>query len=192
VVAALELYLDQVADRRIRALWDALEAAGVQSLRTLLDGRHRPHLSLAVADALDPAAVRSALGDLDPAPPLAMSFQFTGWFVGRVLWLGPAPTIPLLAHQAEVWRRLSIAGIALSALYAPGAWVPHCTLSMRVPRPLVTEAARACLEVLPIEATVRGAAVADHARGLHAILDDWGVESAPRSSKIGRGPGQSA
>ena len=35
---------------------------------------------------------------------------------------------------------------------------------MRVARPLVTEATRRCLEVLPIAATVRGAAVADHAR----------------------------
>ena len=61
VVAAIELYFDHAAERRVRVLWDALEAAGVPSLRGLLDGRHRPHLSLAVAEELDPAAVAEAL-----------------------------------------------------------------------------------------------------------------------------------
>jgi hypothetical protein len=62
--------------------------------------------------------------------------------------------------------------VALSPLYAPGTWIPHCTVSMRVPRPVLTEAARLCLETLPIEATVTGAAVADHARG---IFRDLGI-----------------
>ena len=170
MVAALELYLDQVADRRIRALWDALEEADVPSLRELVHRRHRPHVSLVVADALDVDGVRAALAGYDPVPQLGLSFQFAGWFVGRVLWLGPAPSAALLAHQSEVWRRLSAAGLPLSNLYRPGDWIPHCTLSMRVPRPKVAEAVRACLEVLPIEATLTGAAVADHARGLYQPL----------------------
>jgi hypothetical protein len=139
-------------------------------MRDLLDGRHRPHLSLAVADELDPDAVKRALDGFDVAPPLALSFRFTGVFVGRVLWLGPAPGVGLLGHQAQVWRRLSTAGVAVSPLYAPGAWVPHCTVSMRVPRPVLTEAIRLCLETLPIDATVTRAAVADHARGVYEPL----------------------
>src|SRR5688572_6743295 len=135
MVAALELYFDHVTERRIRVLWDALEAEGVQSMRGLLAGRHRPHLSLAVADELDPDAVAKALDGFEVAPPLTVELLYTGWFVGRVLWLGPAPSVALLAHQAEVWRRLSVHGIALSDKYAPGAWVPHCTMSMRVARP---------------------------------------------------------
>jgi hypothetical protein len=166
MVAALELYFDPPAERRLRGLWDALEEAGVPSLRELTHRRHRPHLSLVVADRLDPAAVHEALDGIPPAPPLALSFQYTGLFVGRVLWLGPSPTAALLAHQAEVWRRLTRAGIQVWPLYAPGAWVPHSTLSMRVPRPALTPAIRRCLEVLPIEATVTSAAVADHARGV--------------------------
>jgi 2'-5' RNA ligase len=170
VVAAIELYFDDEADRRIRALWDALEADDVPSLRNLTLRRHRPHLSMAVADALDPAAVTRALDGLAPAPPLRLSFQYAGQFVGRVLWLGPSPTAQLLAHQTAVWNRLTGAGIPLWELYAPGSWVPHTTLSMRVPAPMLTTAVRRCLEVLPIEATVTSAAVADHARGLHHPL----------------------
>jgi hypothetical protein len=170
MVAALELYFDPVAERRIRVLWNALEEADVPSLRDLAHRKHRPHLSLAVAEAFDPAAVSAALAGLDPAPPLRLSFQHAGQFVGRVLFLGPAPTAALLAHQAEVWRRLTGAGLPVFDVYAPGRWVPHTTLSMRVPRPLLTQAVRVCLEVLPIEATLTGAAVVDQARGIHAPL----------------------
>ncbi|HEX5542665.1 MAG TPA: 2'-5' RNA ligase family protein [Micromonospora sp.] len=166
MVAALELYLDTDATRRIRVLWDALESEGVQSLRSLLGRRHRPHISLAVAPRLEPEPVSDALAGMVVATPLRLSFQHAGQFVGRVLWLGVTPTAELLAHHAAVHARLLRAGIAVTDHYRPGRWVPHCTLSMRVPNPLMTAAVRRCLEVLPIEATVVGAAVADHARDI--------------------------
>jgi hypothetical protein len=166
VVAALELYFDPAAERRLRVLWDALEALGVPSMRDLGPGRHRPHLSLAVADALDPAVVERALAGIPVAPPLELSFQYAGEFVGRVLFLGPAPTAALLAHQELVWQRLTAAGVAVWEHYRPGRWVPHTTVSLRVPRPLLTEAVRRCLEFLPVEAVLRGGAVADHARDI--------------------------
>jgi hypothetical protein len=63
-----------------------------------------------------------------------------------------------------------VAGVAVSPLYAPGAWVPHCTVSMRVPRPVLTQAMRLCLETLPIGATFTAAAVADHAKDVYEVL----------------------
>jgi 2'-5' RNA ligase len=165
MVAALELYFDPTADRRVRALWDALEAAGVPSLREHTHRKHRPHVSLAVADELDADKVRDALNGMRIAPAIALSLQYVGQFVGRVLWLGPAPTVDLLAHHRVVWERLQNAGLAISELYAPDSWVPHCTLSMRVPRPLISDAVRTCLEVIPVDVRLTGAAVVDHARG---------------------------
>ncbi|MEU6074163.1 2'-5' RNA ligase family protein [Micromonospora sp. NPDC047074] len=166
MVAALELYLDTDATRRIRVLWDALEAEGVQSMRSLLAQRHRPHVSLAVAPRFDPEQVAAALRGTVVAAPLRLSFQHAGQFVGRVLWLGPTPTAELLAHHALVHGRLAEAGIGLVEHYQPGRWVPHCTLSMRVPNALMAAAVRRCLEVLPLEATVVGAALTDHARDI--------------------------
>ncbi|MEU7932848.1 2'-5' RNA ligase family protein [Micromonospora echinofusca] len=166
MVAALELYLDTDATRRIRVLWDALESEGVQSMRSLLEQRHRPHVSLAVAPRFDPERVAAALRGTVVAAPLRLSFEHTGQFVGRVLWLGPTPTVELLAHHARVHGRLAEAGIPLVEHYQPGRWVPHCTLSMRVPNVLMAAAVRRCLEVLPLEATVVGAALTDHARGI--------------------------
>ncbi|GIJ81066.1 2'-5' RNA ligase superfamily protein [Micromonospora phaseoli] len=166
MVAALELYLDTAATRRIRVLWDALEAEGVQSLRSLLEQRHRPHVSLAVAPSLDPQRVAAALAGTTLAVPLRLSFQHAGQFVGRVLWLGPAPTPELLEHHRRVHDQLTAAGVGLVEHYRPGRWVPHCTLSMRVPNTLMAAAVRRCLEVLPLEATVVAAALTDHARGI--------------------------
>ncbi|MDG4808958.1 2'-5' RNA ligase family protein [Micromonospora sp. WMMD1120] len=166
MVAAVELYLDPDATRRIRVLWDALEAEGVQSMRSLLEQRHRPHVSLAVAPRLDPEQVAAALRGTVVAAPLRLDFQHAGQFVGRVLWLGPAPTPELLAHHRLVHDRLAAAGVGLTEHYRPGRWVPHCTLSMRVPNALMAAAVRRCLEVLPLAATVVGAALTDHARGI--------------------------
>ncbi|WP_030489303.1 2'-5' RNA ligase family protein [Micromonospora chokoriensis] len=166
MVAALELYLDPDATRRIRVLWDALEAEGVQSMRSLLEQRHRPHVSLTVAPRFDPDQVAEALQGTVVAAPLRLDFQHAGQFVGRVLWLGPAPTPELLAHHRLVHDRLAAAGIPLAEHYQPGRWVPHCTLSMRVPNTLMAAAVRRCLEVLPLAATVVGAAITDHARGI--------------------------
>ncbi|MFI6242960.1 2'-5' RNA ligase family protein [Micromonospora sp. NPDC050795] len=166
MVAAVELYLDPDATRRIRVLWDALEAEGVQSMRSLLEQRHRPHVSLMVAPRFDREQVAEALQGTVVAAPLRLDFQHAGQFVGRVLWLGPAPTPELLAHHRLVHDRLAAAGIALAEHYRPGRWVPHCTLSMRVPNTLMAAAVRRCLEVLPLNATVVGAALTDHARGI--------------------------
>jgi hypothetical protein len=166
MVASVELYLDERASRRIRVLWDQLEELGVQSLRTPHDGRHRPHVALTVARRLDPATVAAALSGTRVAEPLRLNFQYAGVFVGRVLFLGPAPTPALISHQGRIHGLLTAAGMPSLPLYEPGEWVPHSTVSMRVPRPLLTEALRRCLESLPIEATVTRAAVADYARDI--------------------------
>ncbi len=171
MVAALEMYFDHVAERRIRRLWDALEDVGVPTMRGVLGGKHRPHLSLISADLLDGVAIKKALSGLRAAPPLTLRFDYIGQFLGRVLWLGPVPDPMLLQHHTEVHARLDAAAIQGFDVYEPGAWVPHCTLSMRVPHSVLSHAIRVCMVVLPLHATVVGAAGADHARELYTPLD---------------------
>jgi len=170
MVAALEVYVDPAASRRIRNLWAALDADGVLSVGSLMQGLHWPHVSLAVADRLEPEVVAGALDGLPIAPPLSLTFQFVGQFLGRVLWLGPAPSALLLAHQSTVYERLTAAGIEVWDHYRPERWVPHTTLAMRVPNPVMGTAVRRCLEVLPIEADLVSAAIADHSQGLRRML----------------------
>jgi 2'-5' RNA ligase len=180
VVAAIELYLDTAATRRIRALWQALEAEGVPTLASLQQQRHRPHVSLAAAHRLAPDAVAAALGDLTVGRDLPLTFDFVGQFVGRVLWLGVVPTGELLAHHRAVHERLAAADVDVWEHYRPGRWVPHCTVSMRVPQRVLAQAVRRCVEILPIAATVSGAAVTDHANGVVRPLPS-GVTTAPEA-----------
>jgi hypothetical protein len=166
MVAALELWLDIDATRRVRTLWAALEAEGIPTLASLQEQRHRPHISLAAAHSLAPEPIAAAVEGLGLGRGLSVGLDFVGQFVGRVLWLGVTATPELLAVHREVHDRLAAAGVEVWEHYRPGQWVPHCTVSMRVPNPLMGQAVRRCLEVLPIRATIVGAAVTDHVRDI--------------------------
>jgi 2'-5' RNA ligase len=170
MVAALELYLDPEATRRVRQLWAALDAEGITSIGSLMEGLHWPHMSLAVADQLEADVVARALEGTSIVPAVPLSLQFVGQFVGRIVWLGPAPSTTLLEHQAHVYERLRAAGVEVWDHYRPGHWVPHVTLSMRVPNARMADAVRRCLEVLPMQASLASAAVADHSRGIRRLL----------------------
>jgi 2'-5' RNA ligase len=110
--------------------------------------------------------VADALAGVEVGRPLRLDLDFVGQFVGRVPWLGVVPTSELLDHHRLVLDRLTAAGVEVWDLYRPGRWVPHCTISMRVPNPSMAEAIRRCLEVLPIPATVAGASVTDLANDI--------------------------
>jgi 2'-5' RNA ligase len=165
LVAALELYLDVDATRRIRTLWRALEAEEIPTLGSLHQ-QHRPHVSLAAARTIDPYAAEAALDGVTVGRGLTLQVDFVGQFVGRVLWLGVTVTAELLDHHRLVHDRLAAGGVPVWEHYHPGRWVPHCTVSMRVPNPMMAPAIRRCLEILPLTATVTGAAIADHANGI--------------------------
>jgi 2'-5' RNA ligase len=166
VVAAIELFLDVEATRRVRTLWRALEDEGVPTLAGLFNEKHRPHVSLAASRRLAPDEVAEALSGLSVGQGLRVDMDFVGQFVGRVLWLGVVPTVDLLTHHKLVHDRLSADGVEVWDLYRPGRWVPHCTISMRVSNPSMAAAIRRCLEVLPVPATVTGAAITDHANDI--------------------------
>ncbi|WIM96213.1 2'-5' RNA ligase family protein [Actinoplanes oblitus] len=165
MVAALELYLDIDATRRVRTLWRALESEGIPTLGSLHQ-KHRPHVSLAAARTIDPVAAATALDGLAVGRGLTLRMDFAGQFVGRVLWLGITMTGELLDHHRVVHERLAAGGVEIWEQYQPGRWVPHCTVSLRVPNPMMAPAIRRCLEILPLTATVTGAAIADHANDI--------------------------
>ncbi|WP_433792466.1 2'-5' RNA ligase family protein [Actinoplanes sp. CA-252034] len=169
MVAALELYLDVDTTRRVRTLWRALEADGIPSLGSLHQ-KHRPHISLAAAHRIDPHAVADALDGFPVGRGLTVGIDFVGQFVGRVLWLGVTVTEELLGHHRAVHERLTAGGVDIWEHYRPGRWVPHCTISLRVPNPMMAPAVQRCLEYLPMQATIVGAALADHANDVNQPL----------------------
>jgi hypothetical protein len=67
---AIEMFFDDKADAAVRKIWDILAANGLPSLATRTHRRHRPHVSLTIAESMDDAdltELRSVLTNRHPA-----------------------------------------------------------------------------------------------------------------------------
>lgn len=80
---SIELLFDDHTDTALRRVWDALTEAGVPSQNRVLSPTNRPHVTLVVADRLDPA-VDAELVSLADRLPLAC-------LLGAPLVFGPPP-----------------------------------------------------------------------------------------------------
>ncbi|HEV2783266.1 MAG TPA: 2'-5' RNA ligase family protein [Actinophytocola sp.] len=160
---ALEFFFDDDADRAVRTLWARLDQAGVPSLATRTHGRHRPHVTFALAGAI-PAGARDALRtDLRRLAIPRLWLSTLGVFtpVENVLVLAAVVDTELLAVHSAVHDALAGRVRAPSAYYLPGSWVPHCTLAQGIEHPQVVAGFAALHPVEPIRATITEVAVVD-------------------------------
>ena len=161
---ALELSFDASSERRIRQLW--VELARLCPVPGILAIGGEPHVSLAVFRHGAPVYIDRVVADL--AGRLS-SFSLKLAAVGAfrtdegVVFLAPELSSELRSAHAQMMDVLGAESAFVEAYYRAGAWVPHCTVSLRVPNPMMAQAVRRCLEILPLTARVTGAAVADHA-----------------------------
>jgi len=134
VALAVELVLDDAAQQFVGDLWDRLESAGIVTLAAASPRVHA-HVSLGVATDTTPDALAATLGGVASAGLPVLALSSVGAFLRpqHVVFLAPVVTAELLALHATVCERLAIADVATSPLYAPGAWVPHCTIAMKFP-----------------------------------------------------------
>lgn len=123
---AVELGFDPRAESAVLAVWEAVAAAS--GSRLLLDLRVRPHVSLAVYPEGAPGA-EDAFRAIRAAP-LPFAFASVGTFPGDegVVFLAPVVDEALLRFHRD-WHALAPGG---NPHYAPGAWVPHCTVGFRL------------------------------------------------------------
>lgn len=171
---ALEFLFDDDADRAVRALWSRLEAAGIPSLATRPHGRHRPHVTFAIANSI-PTATRDALrADLArlAVPRLWLSTLAAFSSVDQVLMLAAVVDTELLAVHSAVHDVLAGRVRAPSAYYLPGSWVPHCTLGQGLAPAEVSAGFAALHPIDPIRATVTEVAVVDtHTGAVDPLLE---------------------
>ena len=124
---AVTLRLDVDAAARVRALWDALSAAGFANHAAMLG--YEPHLTLALLDdAADAPRLAQIVSDISAdwrAMQLALSAVAAFPADPATLWLAPTVTAPLLDLHAALCRALP----AAHPNYRPGAWIPHVTLA---------------------------------------------------------------
>lgn len=115
-----------------------------------------PHVSLAVCDGRPPDGMEAALGRLaGMQSPVVITVSGPAVFVGDVMtvYAVVTPTVDLLACHRAVHDTLALTGG--HAVYAPGHWVPHCTLAINVPRDRLGAAlAKAADDLQPLSATL--------------------------------------
>ena len=125
---AIELALDPAAGAAVRRIWRELEAAGITDMaRSGAD----PHISLGIWNALDLRACQAELAafarEIEPIPVTLASVRT---FSTGTVFLAPGADPGLVALHAGFHRRFAQLGTGAWDYYAPGLWVPHCTLAM--------------------------------------------------------------
>lgn len=124
---AVALLFDAASSARLVDAWRSLSARGFSNSMIRLG--YRPHLTLAVYDALDEIVTKRVLDHL-----CGETTSWTGGLVGvdsfaapgAVLWARPAADHLLTRLQARV---VSAIAAPCHRHYLPENWVPHCTLA---------------------------------------------------------------
>jgi 2'-5' RNA ligase len=131
---AVELLFDPTTEAALKGLWARLETAGVPSLASRTHRRHRPHISLSVAERIDAAQLKGARGFLATTHLDVTLYAPAVFPRPGVLYLSVVPTLALLRLHQEVHAALRDGMVAPRDGYSVGAWMPHCTLAQDLTR----------------------------------------------------------
>ncbi|MDT4892978.1 MAG: hypothetical protein QOE97_2013 [Pseudonocardiales bacterium] len=158
VTAVVCAAFDPATDAAVLAVRSRVRRLGV----TLPDRPpHRPHLSLAAA-TVDRADLDSVLEVATAVAarhrPVPVRLGTVGRF-GRAgaLWLGPDTSADLAVLQADAYRSLLDAGhaSAFGDRSDPARWVGHCSLAVRLEKPVLRDVQSALrAEYTPIAGTI--------------------------------------
>src|SRR5437764_81912 len=121
---AIELGFDQKMEASVRRLWGQLREAGLMDPNVDAD---RPHITLAVAETMNVQELPNLAEFAHSFSTLAVQLYSIGAFKGGIIFLAPIMTKELIEIHNAFHRRFVLREHAMSKLYAPGAWVPHCT-----------------------------------------------------------------
>lgn len=134
--------LDPQTTSAVRAMWQALEAAGQPNLMLSLD--YPPHVTAMAAKEADMGGLRLALKAFcKQTSPLTVNFYALGVFPSEfgVVFLTPCANHALLDLHAALWRSASAFVSQPSDIYRPGIWTPHITLAYNLPPDKLGQAA---------------------------------------------------
>ena len=151
---AVELYLDGPTTKDVRVIWERIESAGLSGFMPTSSAR--PHVSLAVYSHIVPSEMEPILSRFSrEVGEMKIEFEGVSTFPkgeGNV-FLAPKPSSSLRNLHARFHTLARQFTGELSDYYAPGAWVPHCTLDMDLPAENVLKIIELCNDLdLPTEA----------------------------------------
>lgn len=155
--AYVHLTFDAPSQAALREVQQGLKGAGLP-YAAMPEQDITPHLTLAGFDEFDKGVLVEALTDeLEETLSFPMTFASLGAFTGEnsILFLAPIVTKALLTLHERV-HTVVVAYVGNSdARYAPGAWIPHCTLALGLSGPRLAEGVRQLSELkLPLQARV--------------------------------------
>lgn len=132
---AVALFLEDPAAKAIRKLFQQTD-----SLMSRIGAS--PHVSLAVFDNVDTSRLIPVVRSFaEKTQSLNLRLSSIGVFPNddNVVFLAAAVTTELLALHKQFHDDLKTAGLSSDPLYLPGAWVPHCTITMEQTLPHALE-----------------------------------------------------
>jgi 2'-5' RNA ligase len=172
---AVLLYFDPEAEQIIWNLRNALIEYGISS--KLDKSGHRPHISLAGFSNIDQEMLISLVKEFaTDVKPFDVRLSAVGTFPTEenVLFLSPVPTFQLLTYHDELHQRLTQSKLFSSPYYAPGNWIPHCTVEMHIPDEQFPKAIEICKQVYkPMTGQIQGIGVIEYPPLTH--LAEWSL-----------------
>lgn len=125
---ALELVPDDAGRAAVRALWTALQEAGLPSQADHTKASNQPHVTVVEAEELPDAAIDVARARLRGMLPVTATAR------GLLLLGGEKVTVALgVDLDDDVVRRVLAVRVQVPDRAHRG-WLPHVTLARRVPR----------------------------------------------------------
>lgn len=163
---ALEMFLDEAGDSAVRRLWARIDEAGVPSLAHQTHGKHRPHVTLAIAESLSSVS-RARLRSVLAKEPIRLDLHTLGTFPGDegAVFLAVTTNRQLISRHEGLHEVLAENAVEQWGYYLPGSWVPHCTLTQRMTHHQVLVAMGAVLDYEPITAVVSSVGITDTVTG---------------------------
>ncbi len=130
---AVELFFDQRTDAAVRKLWKWLSDEGIST--ELASSDSIPHISLGGFNDLDGMQTAQVTETLQSLAESAGSFPLTfsgieGFVATGVIFLAVEPSPALDDLHESFYEALGDLRHHLWPLYAPGTWVPHCTVAI--------------------------------------------------------------
>ncbi len=158
---AVVLYFDDASNNLLETVWRRQAENGISAF--MLDEGYRPHITLGACEGLDIGTCGSALKQLSAASkPFAVEMPYLGIFPHEkgAVFLGVTVTDTLLAYHKSFHDMFESHGKEPLNVFAPGRWVPHCSLAYHESREKDVSALKLNLDMpLPVVATCVSLAV---------------------------------
>lgn len=151
MVYVIEAFFDPATDAAIRAIWQGLGERGIASPGD--EPVARPHITLGVYGGIDSHVAARLLAALAAGRDVPVTFGSLGLFPPSareaVVFAAPVVSAELLALHLRTGDLLTGSVQDPAPYYAPGQFVPHCTLTQGCPPDRIAEVLGIC-RALPL------------------------------------------